>query len=90
MRWASDIGQGYRGDGSGAACHRLFRSKEYGRRYRGKLCYGEIKPKRNQKIHPLQFGHRIVLPGAVQGWKRSRTGSQQYMSKPVLATAAAR
>lgn len=83
-------GQGCRGDGSGAACHRLFRRKECGRRYRGKLCYGEVEAKMGQKKMVLcNFGHRILLPGAVQGWKRSRTGSQQSMSKPLLATAAA-
>lgn len=42
-------GQGCRGDGSGAACHRLFRRKEYGRRYRGMLCYGEVEAKMGQK-----------------------------------------
>lgn len=42
-------GQGCRGDGSGAACHRLFRRKEYGRRYRGKLCYGEVEAKMGLK-----------------------------------------
>lgn len=42
-----------------------------------------------KKVVLCNVGNRILLPG-VQGWKRSRTGSQQYMSKPVLATAAAR
>lgn len=43
-----------------------------------------------KKIVLCNFGHRILLPGGVQGWKRSRTGSQQSVSKSVLATAAVR
>lgn len=76
-------GQGCRGDGSGAACHRLFRRKECGRRYRGKLCYGEVEAKMGQKKNgPLQ-----LWPPYIATWRRPRVETVAYRQPTVYVQA---